>query len=109
MMIACHHPNFMPWPGIFYKAMQASQVVLLDDVFAELDVDRTRTLAWEVFIHRRGLPDAWAIWPYRAVLGVPSYYAWVYYALYQADSEAGRDEEAARNMERAEAWARLGI
>jgi hypothetical protein len=32
MMIACHHPNFMPWPGIFYKAMQASQMVLLDDV-----------------------------------------------------------------------------
>ena len=32
MMIACHHPNFMPWPGIFYKAMQAEQLVLLDDV-----------------------------------------------------------------------------
>ena len=32
MMIACHHPNFMPWPGIFFKAMQASQMVLLDDV-----------------------------------------------------------------------------
>jgi len=31
-MIACHHPNFMPWPGIFYKAMQAEQLVLLDDV-----------------------------------------------------------------------------
>jgi hypothetical protein len=74
-----------------------------------LDVDRTRTLVWEVFIHRGGLPDAWALWPYRAVLGVPSYYAWAYYALYQADSEAGRDEEAARNMERAEAWGRLGV
>jgi len=32
MMIACHHPNFMPWPGLFFKAMQASQMVLLDDV-----------------------------------------------------------------------------
>jgi len=32
MMIACHHPNFMPWPGLFYKAMQAGQMVLLDDV-----------------------------------------------------------------------------
>jgi hypothetical protein len=73
-----------------------------------LDVDRTRKLAWEVFLHRSGLPDEWVHWPYRAVLGVPSYYAWVHYALYQAASQAGRDEEAARNMERAEAWARLG-
>lgn len=32
MMIACHHPNFMSWPGLFYKAMQAEQLVLLDDV-----------------------------------------------------------------------------
>jgi hypothetical protein len=32
MMIACHHPNFMPWPGLFFKAMQADRLVLLDDV-----------------------------------------------------------------------------
>jgi hypothetical protein len=32
MMIACHHPNFMPWPGLFFKGMQAEQLVLLDDV-----------------------------------------------------------------------------
>ncbi|UCG11318.1 MAG: WbqC family protein [Deltaproteobacteria bacterium] len=32
MMIACHQPNFMPWPGIFFKAMRAEHLVLLDDV-----------------------------------------------------------------------------
>jgi len=73
-----------------------------------LDVDRTRKLAWEVFLHRGGLPDAWHHWPYRAVLGVPSYYAWVHYSLYQAAVQGGREEEALENMDRAEAWARLG-
>lgn len=32
MMIACHQPNFMPWPGLFFKAMMAERLVLLDDV-----------------------------------------------------------------------------
>jgi hypothetical protein len=73
-----------------------------------LDVDRTRKLAWDVFLHRGGLPDGWARWPYRAVLGVPSYYAWVHYSLYQAAVQAEREEEALENMDRAEAWARLG-
>ena len=72
-----------------------------------LDVERTRTLAWEVFQHRGGLPDGWARWPYRAVLGVPSYYAWVHYSLYQAAAEGGRAEEAEKNLTQAEAWARL--
>jgi hypothetical protein len=73
-----------------------------------LDVDRTRKLAWGVFLHRSGLPDDWPHWPYRAVLGVPSYYAWVHYSLYQAAVQGGREEEALENMDRAEAWARLG-
>ena len=73
-----------------------------------LDVERTRKLAWEVFMHRSGLPDGWSHWPYRAVLGVPSYYAWVHYSLYQAAAQEARQEEALENMDRAEAWARLG-
>jgi len=72
-----------------------------------LDVERTRTLAWEVFIHRGGLPEGWPRWPYRAVLGVPSYYAWVHYSLYQAAVEGGRADEAEENMRLAEIWARL--
>ena len=72
-----------------------------------LDVQRTRTLASEVFIHRNGLPDEWPRWPWRAVLGIPSYYSWVHYALYQGALLEGDAEEAELSLDRAEAWARL--
>jgi hypothetical protein len=32
MIIACHQPNFLPWPGLFFKAIHADELVLLDDV-----------------------------------------------------------------------------
>jgi hypothetical protein len=32
MILACHQPNFMPWSGLFFKALVADQFVLLDDV-----------------------------------------------------------------------------
>jgi len=41
------------------------------------------------------------------VLGIPSYYSWVHYALYEWASSEGDQEEAEHQMERAEAWARL--
>jgi len=31
-VVAIHQPNFMPWPGYFYKIMHADAFVLLDDV-----------------------------------------------------------------------------
>jgi hypothetical protein len=74
-----------------------------------LDRERTRTLAWEVFQHEGGLPEAWDYWPDHAVLGVPNYYAWVYYSLYQAAAQAEIADDASRNLDKAEAWARLGI
>jgi len=72
-----------------------------------LNVERTQALAWEVFVHRDGLPDEWEFWPHRAVLGIPSYYSWVHYALYQAGLQQNRPETAEENLERADAWARL--
>ncbi len=72
-----------------------------------LDAQRTRTLASEVFMHRNGLPDEWPRWPWRAVLGIPSYYSWVHYALYQWALLEDDAEEAELNLDRAEAWARL--
>lgn len=30
--VTCHQPNFMPWPGFFYKALKADILVLLDNV-----------------------------------------------------------------------------
>ncbi len=32
LSVACHQPNFMPWPGFFYKAIKADTLVLLDNV-----------------------------------------------------------------------------
>lgn len=32
MIAAAHQPIFMPWPGLFYKALRADVLVLLDDV-----------------------------------------------------------------------------
>lgn len=32
MIITTHQPIFLPWPGFFYKALQADIMVLLDDV-----------------------------------------------------------------------------
>ena len=32
MIVATHQPIFLPWPGLFFKAMKADCIVLLDDV-----------------------------------------------------------------------------
>jgi len=97
-------PNLEDLEGV--EELTLSPITSVTGVW--LDVERTRKLAWDVFRHSGGLPDSWAFWPYRAVLGVPSYYAWVHYSLYQAATQGGREQEALENMDRAEAWARLG-
>jgi hypothetical protein len=40
-------------------------------------------------------------------MGIPSYYSWVDYALYEWARSQGEEEEAERHLQRAEAWARL--
>ncbi len=90
-------------PGVV--GLRASRMSGLTGIW--LDADRTEKLAWEVFVHRNGLPEGQNLWRHRAVLGVPSYYAWVHYALFAWKEEEGLEEEAERNMRKAEAWARL--
>ena len=58
-------------------------------------------------MHRTGLPDEWPRWPWRAVLGIPSYYSWVHYALYEWALQEENQEVADFQLSRAEAWARL--
>ena len=43
-----------------------------------------------------------------AAIGIPNYYAWAYYALFQAATLAGDEDEAARNRERGDLWGILG-
>jgi hypothetical protein len=32
LIVACHQPLFLPWPGLFFKALKADLLVLLDHV-----------------------------------------------------------------------------
>ena len=73
-----------------------------------LDVERTRTLAEDVFIHRSGIPDDWNHWPDRSTVGIPNYYAWVYTALGQAALQDDEQELRFEYEERLIAWQTLG-
>jgi hypothetical protein len=73
-----------------------------------VDVERTRVLVEEVFVHRTGIPDQWDHWPDQSTIGIPNYYAWAYLALTQAAIQAGDQEALDRYQERAEAWNALG-
>ncbi len=72
-----------------------------------VDVPRTRRLVDDVFLLRDGLPE-WEHWPDMAASGFPLYWAWTHYALAQAAAVQGDRAEMARQLERAEAWERLG-
>jgi Protein O-mannosyl-transferase TMEM260-like len=76
---------------------------------AWVDVTRTRALLDQVFIHRAGLPDDWKHWPDLATLGIPSYYAWGYFALAQAAIQDSDQTALDRYQARAEAWSVLGM
>jgi len=72
-----------------------------------LDLPRTDTLLWDVFIHRSGIPDEWTHWVDRATQGIPLYYAYTHFAAAQVHGVLGDDAEVARHMERVNAWLRL--
>ncbi len=73
-----------------------------------VDMERTRVLADEVFVHRTGLPEGWSHWPDQATIGIPNYYAWAYLALAQAALQRADSTGLARYQERSEAWTELG-
>ncbi len=91
-------------PGVVRTAGTPLEVVIGPWV----DVPRTRTLAEDVFMHRTGIPDEWDHWPDHSTIGIPNYYAWVYYALAQAAAIQGDAQAVERFTERAEAWSLLG-
>jgi hypothetical protein len=73
-----------------------------------VDVERTRTLVDDVYVHRSGLPVEWSHWPDIATLGIPNYYSWAYMALLQAALQSNDIESLPRWQELAEAWSALG-
>ncbi len=73
-----------------------------------VDVERTRRLAEEVFVHNTGIPDDWVYWPDRSTIGIPNYYAWVYYALFTDAENRGDPTGRSAFGARWNAWTRLG-
>ena len=75
---------------------------------AFVDLPRTDTLLWNTFVHRGGIPDEWEFWPEPSTKNIPMYYAYAHFAAAVAHELKGEAEEAARHVERYEAWIRLG-
>jgi hypothetical protein len=73
-----------------------------------LELPRTDTLLWNVFMHRGGIPDEWTKWVDRPTQGIPFYYAHVHYAAALVHQQLGNDVEADRHGERFQAWLTLG-
>ncbi|MDE2872625.1 MAG: DUF2723 domain-containing protein [Gemmatimonadota bacterium] len=92
-----------PW-GVLRNQDTRAQGGLLG---AWLDIPRTRLLADSVFMHRSGIPDDWEYWPDRSTLGIPNYYAWVYYALSQDPALRGDPAAIAEHQDRINAWEEL--
>ena len=73
-----------------------------------VDAWRSRLLADHVYVHRTGIPDEWGYWPDWSTLGIPNYYAWVYFALAREAVNRGADGEGQAYWARFEEWNRLG-
>jgi hypothetical protein len=71
---------------------------------AYIDLPRTDTLLWDLFVHRGGIPDDWDFWPEPSTRNIPLYYLYAHYAAYTAHLVAGDEELAERHAERVEAW-----
>jgi hypothetical protein len=73
-----------------------------------IDLPRTDSLLWDVYVHRTGIPDAWPFWPEPSTTNIPWYYVFAHYTAYATHMTLGNEEEAARHLERFDAWRRLG-
>ncbi len=102
------------WPGD-PAPLQAQGIAQVGDpnrlsgVGVWVDTERTRTLVDEVYLHRSGLPDGWDYWRDPSSLGIPTYYALAYFALYREAGLRGDTATASRMLERMEAWNELGL
>lgn len=72
---------------------------------AYLDLPRSETLLWDVFMHR-DLADR-AHWSDDATRGIPTYYAYAHVTVAQARQMMGDEEQVARNLEAYERWMAL--
>ncbi len=69
-----------------------------------LDLPRTDSLLWNVFVHRGGIPDQWSHWVDKSTQNIPIYYAWTHYAAAQIHLMKGEEAQVQRHLERGAAW-----
>ncbi|HEX7049101.1 MAG TPA: DUF2723 domain-containing protein, partial [Longimicrobiales bacterium] len=72
-----------------------------------IDLPRTDSLLWNVFMHRSGIPDEWDHWVDAATQGIPYYYAYTHMGAAQVHAMLGDSTQVERHMERVEAWLEL--
>ena len=106
---------FLLWPGDPVELEPRGVVRNLDTsplagiLGPWLHIERTAVLADRVYIHRSGIPDDWTHWPDRSTIGIPNYYAWAYYALYQHAVREGAPIDRVEELRsRYDAWRLLG-
>jgi len=102
---------FRLWPGDPADALQRDLQPIDGDLAgitgAWVDMEKTRVLLDEVFIHRTGLPDEWEFWPDMPSVGISAYYGWAHLALYSGALLRNDATTANQQVARYEAWARL--
>jgi Protein O-mannosyl-transferase TMEM260-like len=73
-----------------------------------LDVVRTDSLLNNVFQFQGNFPEGWSHWVDYATEGIPFYYGYTYYGLANAYAVRGDSARAESNMDRMEAFLKLG-
>ena len=96
-------PEELQQPGIVPFAQDDRYAPMFGNA---IDLERTRTLLWDTFVHRDLIDrDHWVDGSTR---GIPTYYGWAHFALASAlSSMDGNQEEIDRNVERVEGWMAL--
>jgi hypothetical protein len=74
-----------------------------------IDVDRTNTLAANVFVHRGGFPHEWTYWKDGATENIPYFYGVMHAALAQAFAKLDETAEAARHAALRDAFMSLAL
>ncbi len=69
-----------------------------------VDLERTDTLVWQVFLRRGRILDTSAPWTDPANTSIPMQYVYASYAAAQGHALLGERAEADRHLRRAAAW-----
>ncbi len=72
-----------------------------------IDLPRTDSLLWHVFVSSNGFPDKWTHWVDASTQGIPYYYAYAHMAAAQAHDALGQAALAEKHEARLGVWTAL--